>query len=80
VQTLPGDYFPAWAVGSVYGFGGMGSTVGSVISIWAVGRTLDATGSYTPVFVGLGLLMPLAALAGMSLMRRVERLDLEETA
>jgi len=78
VQTLPGDYFPAHAVGSVYGFGGMGSTLGSVVSIWLVGRTLDVTHSYTPVFTGLGMLAPVACLAGLLLMGRVERVDLDK--
>jgi ACS family hexuronate transporter-like MFS transporter len=76
VQTLPGDYFPPHAVASVYGFGGAGSTLGSVISIWLVGRTLDLTHSYAPVFIGLGLLMPVAFGAGMSLMGRVERVEI----
>lgn len=76
VQTLPGDYFPPHAVASVYGFGGMGSTLGSVISIWLVGRTLDLTHSYQPVFAGLGLLMPVAYAAGMLLMGRLERVSL----
>jgi ACS family hexuronate transporter-like MFS transporter len=76
VQTLAGDYFPAHAVASVYGFGGMGSTLGSVISIWMVGRTLDLTHSYAPVFTGLGVLMPLACVVGLSLMGRVERVPL----
>jgi ACS family hexuronate transporter-like MFS transporter len=76
VQTLPGDYFPPRAVGTVYGFGGMGSTLGSVISIWLVGRTLDAVHSYTPVFAGLGLLMPVACGIGLALMKRVERVEL----
>lgn len=76
VQTLPGDYFPAHAVASVYGFGGMGSTLGSVVSIWLVGRTLDVTQSYTPVFTGLGMLMPIACVAGLMLMGRVERIKL----
>lgn len=77
VHTLPGDYFPPHAVASVYGFAGTGSTVGSVISTWAVGRTLDLTHSYVPVFVGIGLLMPLAFLVGSSLMGRVEPVQLD---
>ena len=72
VHTLPGDYFPPRAVGSVYGIAGTGSTVGSVISTWAVGATLDATHSYVPVFIGIGLTMPLAMIIGFTLMRRVE--------
>ena len=72
IHTLPGDYFPPRAVASVYGIGGTGSTIGSVISTWAVGRTLDSTHSYAPVFIGLGLLMPIALLVGTALMGRVE--------
>jgi ACS family hexuronate transporter-like MFS transporter len=72
VHSLAGDYFPPRAVASVYGIAGTGSTVGSVISTWAVGRTLDVTHSYVPVFVGIGLLMPVALLVGLSLMKRVE--------
>jgi ACS family hexuronate transporter-like MFS transporter len=72
VHGLAGDYFPPRAVASVYGIGGAGSTLGSVIGTWAVGRTLDVTHSYAPVFIGIGLLMPVALLAGMTLMGRVE--------
>ena len=66
VHSLSGDYFPPRAVASVYGIAGTGSTVGSAISTWAVGRTLDITHSYTPVFIGLSLLMPVAMLVGFS--------------
>jgi MFS transporter, ACS family, hexuronate transporter len=79
VQTLPGDYFPPEAVGSVYGIGGLGSTLGSVISIWLVGRTLDVTGSYETVFAGLGLLMPVACVVGFAVMGRVERIRWKES-
>ena len=80
VQTLAGDYFPPRAVASVYGFGGAGSTVGSVISIWLIGRTLDWTGSYTPVFIGMGALMPAAFLIGSRLMGRVQTVTLPDEA
>jgi ACS family hexuronate transporter-like MFS transporter len=76
VHSLSGDYFPPRAVGSVYGFAGTGSTLGSVISTWAVGRTLDLTHSYTPVFVGIGSLMPVAMLIGFLLMKKVEPVEL----
>jgi ACS family hexuronate transporter-like MFS transporter len=78
VHTLPGDYFPPHAVASVYGFAGTGSTIGSVISTWAVGATLDVTHSYVPVFVGIGLLMPVAFVVGVKLMGRVEAVELRE--
>jgi ACS family hexuronate transporter-like MFS transporter len=67
IHSLPGDFFPPRAVASVYGIGGTGSTIGSVIATWAVGRTLDTTHSYAPVFIGLSLL-----LAGTALMGRIE--------
>ena len=72
VHSLAGDYFPPRAVASVYGIAGTGSTIGSVISTWAVGYTLDLTHSYTLVFIGLSLLMPVALVVGFTLMRRVE--------
>jgi ACS family hexuronate transporter-like MFS transporter len=71
IHSLPGDLFPPRAVASVYGIGGTGSTVGSVIATWAVGRTLDTTHSYAPVFIGLSLLMPIALLSGTALMGRI---------
>jgi ACS family hexuronate transporter-like MFS transporter len=75
IHSLPGDYFPPRAVASVYGIGGTGSTLGSVISTWAVGRTLDVTHSYASVFIGIGMLMPIALLLGMTLMGRVEPVE-----
>ena len=81
VHSLAGEYFPAKAVGSVYGISGTGSTLGSAISTWAVGRTLDATHNYTYVFAGLSLLMPVALLVGGSLMGRVEMIrDFDDVA
>jgi hypothetical protein len=41
----------------------------------AVGRTLDLTHSYTPVFPGIGLMMPAAWAVGMTLMKRVEPVE-----
>ena len=78
VHTLPGEFFPPHVVASVYGFGGTGSTLGSVISTWAVGRTLDLTGSYAPVFIGIGLLTPVAFVVGTTLMGRIEPVRMKE--
>jgi ACS family hexuronate transporter-like MFS transporter len=75
VHTLSGDYFPPRAVASVYGFAGTGSTVGTVIATWAVGHVLDLTHSYTPVFIAMGLTMPLAMIVGFTLMKRVEPVE-----
>jgi ACS family hexuronate transporter-like MFS transporter len=78
VHSLPGDYFPPRAVGSVYGMAGTGSTVGSMIGTWAVGFTVDKTHSYVPAFVGIGLLMPIAMMVGFALMRKVEPIRVAE--
>jgi ACS family hexuronate transporter-like MFS transporter len=78
VHTLPSDYFPPHAVASAFGIGGTGSTMGSVISTWAVGAALDLTHNYVPVFIGIGLLMPVAYLVGTALMGRVEPVRLPE--
>jgi MFS transporter, ACS family, hexuronate transporter len=72
VHSLPGDFFPARAVASVYGIAGTGSTLGSMLSTLAVGAVLDATSSYVPVFIGLSLLMPIGLVLGFLLMRRIE--------
>ena len=78
VQTLPGDFFPARTVGSVYRIGGTGSTTGSVISTWLVGCILDTTHNYVVVFTFLGLLMPLAYLFGTFLMGKVRTIKLPD--
>ena len=61
VQTLPSDFFPQAAVGSVAGLGGMGAGIGSMIFIFATGWVVDHF-SYTPVFTAAGLLGPLGTL------------------
>lgn len=76
VQTLPGDFFPTSTVASAFAIGGAGSTLGSMISIWLVGRILDSTGSYPSVFLILGLLMPLAYFLGTLLVGRIEPLPM----
>jgi ACS family hexuronate transporter-like MFS transporter len=78
VHTLPGEFFPPHVVASVYGWGGTGSTMGSVVMTWAVGRVLDATHSYVPVFVGIGMLMPVALVVGFALMGRGEMARLRD--
>ncbi len=61
VQTLPSDYFPEQAVGSVTGMSGLAAGVGAMILIQTTGFVTDR-GSYTPILVTAGLL-PLAATA-----------------
>ena len=61
VQTLPSDWFPESAVGSVAGFGGMGAGVGAILFTQATGFVVDHF-SYTPILVIAGAL-PLAGTA-----------------
>ena len=55
VQTLPSDYFPAAAVGSVMGMGGVGAGVGAMLLTQATGLLVDHY-SYVPILITAGLL------------------------
>ena len=52
--TLPSDMFPARAVGSVVGIGGMAGAIGGMLIAKIVGYTLQWTGSYFIPFVMAG--------------------------
>ena len=54
VQTLPSDFFPKSAVGSIAGLGGTGAGIGSIIFIYTTGWVVDHF-SYTPILVCGGL-------------------------
>jgi ACS family hexuronate transporter-like MFS transporter len=58
LQTLPSDFFPNTAVGSVFGLGGAAAALASILFTWGTGQVVDAFG-YTPVFFVAGLLGPL---------------------
>ena len=60
VMILPSDWFATRNQGTVLGFSGAGNGLGNLIFNAAVGRTLDRTGSYRAVFVGIAFLVPLA--------------------
>jgi ACS family hexuronate transporter-like MFS transporter len=59
VQTLPGDFFPAGAVGSIAGFAGTAAAAGAMILTLSTGWVVDHF-SYTPILVAAGLLAPVA--------------------
>jgi ACS family hexuronate transporter-like MFS transporter len=80
LHTLPMDFFPPSYVGTVFGFGGTGSGLGTLLVTAAVGFTLDLTHSYTLVFVGIGLLLPAALVVVMLLAGKVQRLDIPAAA
>jgi len=62
VQTLPSDYFPEAAVGSVMGLGGVGAGIGAMSLTQTTGFVVDHF-SYTPILVTAGLLPILATVA-----------------
>jgi ACS family hexuronate transporter-like MFS transporter len=77
VQTLPSDFFPVSAVGSVAGLGGTGAGIGSMIFTFSTGWVVDNF-SYTPVLVAAGLLAPLGTIALFLLAGNIERVKMNE--
>jgi ACS family hexuronate transporter-like MFS transporter len=75
VQTLPGDFFPVAAVGSIAGFAGTAAGFGAMIFTMSTGWIVDRL-SYTPVLVAAGLLGPLATAVLFLLAGRVRRVEL----
>jgi ACS family hexuronate transporter-like MFS transporter len=76
LQTLPSDFFPGSAVGSVFGLGGLAAATASVFFTWATGRVVDSYG-YTPVFVIAGVLGPLGLIVTLGLAGRIRSVVVE---
>ena len=76
VQTLPSDFFPKTAVGSVAGLGGTGAGVGSMIFIFTTGWVVDHF-SYTPILIAAGLLAPLGTIVLFALSGRISRISFQ---
>lgn len=74
VQTLPSDFFPKTAVGSVAGLGGMGAGIGSMIFIFTTGWVVDSF-SYVPILVAAGLLVPLGTMVLFALSGRIQKVQ-----
>jgi MFS transporter, ACS family, aldohexuronate transporter len=72
IQTLPSDFFPNNAVGSVFGLGGAAAAVASILFTWGTGQVVDAFG-YTPVFLTAGVLGPLGLVVTLALAGRIDR-------
>jgi MFS transporter, ACS family, hexuronate transporter len=70
--TLPSDTFPAQAVGSVVGMGGMAGAVGGMLIATIVGHTLQWTGSYMIPFLMAGSAYVLALAAIQLLVPKLE--------
>lgn len=75
VQTLPSDFFPTSAVGSVAGLGGTGAGIGSMIFIFSTGWIVDHF-SYTPVLVTAGLLAPIGTIVLFALSGNIKKVSL----
>jgi ACS family hexuronate transporter-like MFS transporter len=67
IYTFTSDMFPKSAVASVTGIGGMAGAVGGMFIALIVGKVLQATGSYVPIFIMAGS-MYLIALAIIQLL------------
>lgn len=72
IHTIPSDCFPKQDVGSVFGIGGAAAGIASMLFTLLVGYLVDHF-SYTPVFIIVGLMAPLAAVLFLSIIRRIER-------
>ncbi len=77
VQTLPSDFFPKSAVGSIAGLGGMGAGIGSIIFTYSTGLIVDKF-SYTPVLIIAGLLAPLGTILLFALAGNIQKVSLAE--
>jgi ACS family hexuronate transporter-like MFS transporter len=72
IHTIPSDTFPAQDVGSVFGIGGTSAGIASMLFTLLVGYIVDRM-SYTPVFIMVGIMGPLAAALFLLIMRKIER-------
>jgi len=72
IHTIPSDTFPKQDVGSVFGIGGTAAGIASMLFTLLVGYVVDRFG-YTPVFIMVGVMAPLAAMLFFGIMGRIER-------
>ncbi len=77
VQTLPSDYFPERAVGSVTGLGGTGAGIGAILFTQTTGLVVDRFHSYTPILLTAGLLPVVGTLALFVLGGPIRRVSLD---
>jgi MFS transporter, ACS family, hexuronate transporter len=79
LYTLTSDMFPARAVGSVTGIGGMAGAIGGWLMARVVGHVLQWTGSYMVPFAmaGSGYLLALAVIHALSPRLEPARIDVQ---
>jgi ACS family hexuronate transporter-like MFS transporter len=78
VQTMPSDYFPEEAVGSVTGLGGTGAGLGAILLTQATGFVVDRFHSYTPILIVAGLLPVLGTAVLFGLGGPIRRIAIEK--
>ncbi len=78
VQTLPSDLFPANAVASVAGLGGVGAGVGAIVFTLTTGFVVDHFHSYAPILIVAGLLPLIGTIVLFAVGGRIDRLQLAE--
>jgi len=76
LQTLPSDFFPNTAVGSVFGLGGAAAALASILFTWGTGHVVDTFG-YTPVFLAAGVMGPLGLVVTLWLAGRIHMVSIE---
>jgi ACS family hexuronate transporter-like MFS transporter len=74
MHTIPSDCFPKQDVGSVFGIGGTAAGIASMLFTLLVGYVVDQW-SYTPVFIMVGVMAPLAAILFFNIMGRIDRVE-----
>ncbi|HVX41017.1 MAG TPA: MFS transporter [Gemmatimonadaceae bacterium] len=73
IHTIPSDCFPKQDVGAVFGIGGTAAGIASALFTLLVGYVVDHF-SYTPVYLMVGLMGPVAAVLFLVIMGRIEPL------
>jgi MFS transporter, ACS family, hexuronate transporter len=76
LQTLTVDFFPPSYVGTVFGFAGSGSSLGTMLTAPLIGFIVDTTNSYGAIMIAAGLLLPLTQIMVALAAGRVRRLEI----
>jgi len=72
--TMPADLFPPHMVGSVFGIAGTAGGASAMVFTLFIGKVVDAV-SYTPVFVAVTLMHPIALAVLHWMIPRIERVE-----
>ncbi|QIE58093.1 MFS transporter [Rasiella rasia] len=75
IQTIPSDLLSGKSVGTLAGLGGSIGAVSVIIMNWLI--PIITVDSYTPAFVILAVLAPLAVVSVFLLIKKIEPIDVE---